>query len=98
MPARDREKKSDTEQCPAGQRRQIAELSKRRGEQQDARRIRPVLAVQVYAKQSLKRFVIGVEIVEPPRLRAKGRAAIHPQVQEIAADRERRAVARYSPA
>jgi len=96
--SRDREEQCSSQQGPYGQRLQIAQLPEWRGHEEYARRVRPVLAGIVRAEQRFKRAVIFGSVVESARIGIRRRAAVHPEIQEVATGHEAGAVARERPA
>lgn len=94
MPARRHDKDGNPDQRPACQRGEIAQLPERCRQQHDTGWIRPVLAIEFHAEQGADRIVIGRQIVELPGRWGRGGAAIHPEIQKVATDREPDSVTR----
>ena len=87
-------KTRNPDQRPACQRGEIAQLPERCRQQHDTGWIRPVLAIEFHAEQGADRIVIGRQIVELPGRWGRGGAAIHPEIQKVATDREPGSVTR----
>src|SRR4029077_922821 len=91
---RNREEQRAAEDRPHEQRLQIAQLPERRRDEEDARRIGPVLSRIIRTEQRFECAVILGELVVAAWVGGRRRAAIHPEIQEVAPNYEAGAVTR----